>query len=178
MSQKKKDQAKEPAVETEEQEVFTLTKEELEQARAHIEGLEKDKKDMVELLQRNQADFDNYRRRNAQIRLDSIEEGKRECLSALLPILDDFDRMLKSVDCADKAWTDGVTMVHNKLKEALQKQGLSEVDADGKFDPALHNAVMVEKVEDKEGGEVLEVLQKGYKVNERVVRPAMVKVSQ
>lgn len=178
MAQKKKEQTAEKVIENGEQEAYTLTKEEFEQAKAHIENLQKEKGEVVELLQRNQADFDNYRKRNAQIRTESIDEGKRECITALLPILDDFDRMVSSPNCTDQAWADGVKLIHNKLKEALQKQGLDEIQTEGQFDPTVHNAVMVEKVEDKEGGEVLEALQKGYKVKGRVVRPAMVKVSQ
>lgn len=182
MAQKKKEQATEQTTEqaTEkvvQEETYTLTKEEFEKAKEHIENLQKEKDEVVGLLQRNQADFDNFRRRNAQVRVDGIEEGKRECLIALLPILDDFDR-LAAVDTPDQAWADGVRMIHNKLMEALLKQGLNEIEAEGKFDPTFHNAVLVEKVDNKDGGEVLDVLQKGYKVNERVVRPAMVKVSQ
>lgn len=159
-------------------ESYTLTREEFNQAREHIQKLEKEKTDMVELLQRNQADFDNYRRRNAQIRSDSFDEGKRDAISALLPILDDFDRMLANTDNADKAFVEGVRLIHSKLCEALAKQGLEEISSKGSFDPAIHNAVMVEQAEGTQSGQVLEVFMKGYKIKDRVIRAAMVKVSQ
>ncbi|MDO4544016.1 MAG: nucleotide exchange factor GrpE [Clostridia bacterium] len=162
----------------EEPETYTLTHEQMQQAKEHIEGLQKQKDEVVELLQRNQADFDNYRKRNAQIRADSIDEGRRECFLALLPILDDFERLFNNAENADKAWQDGVRLIHKKLLEALEKLGLEEIEADGKFDPAVHNAVLVEQAEDRESGEVLSVLQKGYRAKDRVIRPAMVKVSQ
>ncbi|MDO4564175.1 MAG: nucleotide exchange factor GrpE [Clostridia bacterium] len=162
----------------EEPETYTLTREEMEQAREHIEGLQKERDEMVELLKRTQADFDNYRKRNAQIRLDSFEDGKRECIAQLLPALDDFERMLESGDDSSNAWMEGVKLVYKKLTDALKAQGLSEIETEGKFDPSVHNAVLTEAVEGREAGEVLQVFQKGYKAGDRVIRPAMVKVSQ
>ncbi len=176
----KKKNTKEPeqveTPETEEQQGCTLTQEEMDEVRAHIESLQKQLDETVNLLQRNQADFDNYRRRNASVRADSYEEGKRDIITALLPILDDFDRVAES-EANDAAWAEGVKLVHRKLTETLQKQGLSEVETDGDFDPNLHNAVMAEPQEGVEKGKILAVFQKGYRVKDKIVRHSMVKVS-
>ena len=179
MSKKKNNDSKEtkeaPVEET--QQGCTLTQEEMDQVKKHIEELQKQLDETVALLQRNQADFDNYRRRNATVRADSYEEGKRDAITALLPILDDFDRVAES-ETKDEAWADGVKLVHRKLTETLQKQGLTEVETDGPFDPNLHNAVMMEAAVGAEKGTILQVFQKGYRVKDKIVRHSMVKVSE
>lgn len=180
----KKKNGKEPEVKEQEttaeqtqEEGCTLTKEEMEEVRKHVEELQKKLDETVNLLQRNQADFENYRRRNATVRADSYEEGKRDAITALLPILDDFDRVADS-EPKDEKWAEGVMLVHRKLTETLQKQGLSEVETDGEFDPNLHNAVMAEAAEGVEKGKILAVFQKGYRVKDKIVRHSMVKVSE
>ena len=162
------------------QQTYTLTAEEFETAKAHIAKLQKEKDETVTLLQRNQADFDNFRRRNATIRADSYEEGKRECIKQLLPALDNFDRALESDGAGSDGdgWREGVCMACRQLHELLGKLGMEEVDASGKFDPNLHEAVMQEQVEGKESGEILAVLQKGYRVGDKIIRHSMVKVAQ
>ena len=157
---------------------YTLTPEEFEAARAHIAKLQKEKDETVALLQRNQADFENFRRRNASIRTDSYEEGKRECMRALLPALDNFDRALENECAADDSWRAGVRLACRQLHELLEKLGLEEIETDGKFDPSLHEAVMQEPSEGRESGEILAVLQKGYRVGDRIIRHSMVKVAQ
>lgn len=161
----------------EEEKGCTLTQEEMDKVREHVESLQKKLDETVNLLQRNQADFDNFRRRNATVRADSYEEGKRDAITALLPILDDFDRVAAS-ETKDESWAQGVLLVHRKLMETLQKQGLSEVETEGEFDPNLHNAVMAEAVEGVEKGKILAVFQKGYRVKDKIVRHSMVKVSE
>ncbi|MEG1525188.1 MAG: nucleotide exchange factor GrpE [Clostridia bacterium] len=162
----------------EEQSSYTLTAEEFETAKKHIESLQKDKDETIALLQRNQADFDNFRRRNANIRTDSYDEGKRDSIKALLPVLDNFDRAMANDDAADDNWREGIKLVYRQLYELLEKQGLNEIDTDGTFDPNLHEAVMQEKVDGKENGEILAVLQKGYRVDDRIIRHSMVKVAE
>ncbi len=164
---------------TEEQvpEVVTMTQEELETVKNHIDDLQKKLDETIALLQRNQADFDNYRKRNASVRADSYDEGKRDCIKSLLPVLDDFDRVAESDASAD-GWTDGVKLVHKKFAEILKKEGLEEIPSDGAFDPELHNAVMTEAVEGMESGNVVQTFQKGYKVKDKIIRHSMVKVSE
>ena len=157
---------------------YTLTAEEFETARKHIETLTKERDDTIALLQRNQADFDNFRRRNASIRADSYEEGKRDAIKELLTVLDNFDRAMEHAGAEDGSWREGVKLAIRQLHERLEKLGLTEIPADGKFDPNLHDAVMQEAAEGKETGDILAVLQKGYQVGDRIIRHSMVKVAE
>ncbi len=166
------------AAETAAPETYVLTAEEMQTARERIEKLQKERDETVALLQRNQADFDNFRRRNAAVRTDSLDEGRRECIRALLPVLDNFDRAMESGSADDAAWREGVKLVYRQFVETLQKMELSEIDTSGKFDPNLHEAVMQEAAEGKESGEIIAVFQKGYRVGDRIIRHSMVKVAE
>lgn len=165
------------AEEAAEPESYTLTAEEFKTVQMHIQQLQKEKDETVALLQRNQADFDNYRRRNASIRSDSLEEGRRECIKELLPVLDNFDRAM-AADSGDEGWREGIVLVQRQLMDTLGKLGLSEIDATGAFDPNFHEAVMQEKAEGRQSGEILAVFQKGYRVGDKIVRHSMVKVAE
>lgn len=158
---------------------ITMTAEEFQAAKEHIAKLQKERDDTVILLQRNQADFDNFRRRNASVRTESLEEGKVECITQLLPVLDNFDRALEQeASSQDSAWREGICMVYRQLMDVMQKMGVSQIPDSGKFDPTLHNAVMQEKVEGKESGEIIAVFQKGYQVKDRIIRHTLVKVAE
>jgi len=161
-----------------EQESYTLTAEEFAQAKAHIEAITKEKDETVNLLQRIQADFDNFRRRNASIRLDSYEEGKRDTVKELLPALDNLERALDAIPAENASLREGIVMVQRQLLESLKKLGLEEVESDCVFDPTKHEAVMREKVEGKESGEIVVVFQKGYRMGGRIIRHCMVKVAE
>ena len=161
-----------------EQESYTLTAEEFAQAKAHIEAITKEKDETVNLLQRIQADFDNFRRRNASIRLDSYEEGKRDTVKELLPALDNLERALDAIPTENASLREGIVMVQRQLLESLKKLGLEEVESDCVFDPTKHEAVMREKVEGKESGEIVVVFQKGYRMGGRIIRHCMVKVAE
>ena len=126
--------------------------------------------------QRSQADFINYKRRTEQERGDIIRLANANLLFNLLPVLDDMERALDSISdkLAGFTWVDGIVIIYRKLKAILEANGVSEIKAIGKkFDPALHEAVVHVEGED---GKVTEVLQKGYMLGDRVLRPAMVKV--
>lgn len=161
-----------------EQETYTLTAEEFAAAKAHIEALTKEKDETVVLLQRIQADFDNFRRRNASVRLDSYEEGKRDTVKELLPALDSLERALDSIPAEGAVWRDGIVLVQRQMMDALKKLGLEEIESDCKFDPAKHEAVMREKAEGKESGEIVVVFQKGYRMGDKIIRHCMVKVAE
>ena len=189
---KKKEQAKnEPAQQNCEAEVnaevkseetvpenVTLTKAEFDQVKAHIDGLQKEKDETVQMAQRLQADFDNYRKRNASLRLESLDEGAREIIKDILPVLDNFDRAMENTANVDPGYVEGIRLVHKQLLGILEKNGLEEIPADGMFDADLHNAVMQEEAEDKESGMITAVFQKGYKVKNRIIRHSMVKVAK
>ena len=161
-----------------EQESYTLTAEEFAAAKAHIEAITKEKDETVVLLQRIQADFDNFRRRNASIRLDSYEEGKRDTVKELLPALDNLERALDAIPAESEGLREGIAMVQRQMLDSLKILGLEEIENDCKFDPTKHEAVMREKVEGKESGEIVVVFQKGYRMGDRVIRHCMVKVAE
>ena len=160
-----------------------------EEAAAAEEEIVKDLKPLLEasrqkaeeylnLAQRVQADFDNFRKRNNSVRADAYEEGARDLVTSLLPVIDNLER---AIDAAEKheggeALSEGVRMTLNSLMESLKRFGFEEVPAMGEpFDPEKHNAVMREVTDDP--GKVIEVFQKGYRVKDRIIRYAMVKVS-
>lgn len=157
----------------------TLTMEEFETLRKHIEALQKEKDEVVALAQRLQADFDNYRKRNSSVRLDSLDEGASDTVKQLLPVLDSLERAttsaLESGVC--DSWIDGVVLVQRQLWETLKKLGLEEIPAAGDFNPELHEAVAQESIEGVEAGKITEVLQKGYRIKDRILRHSIVKVA-
>jgi len=128
--------------------------------------------------QRAQADLINFKKRSEQEKEEIIQFANAMLVMSLLPILDDFERALDNVSTklAGFTWVDGIMIIHRKLQAILEFQGLSQIEALGKdFDPAIHEAVFEEEGEE---GKVIEELQKGYKLHERVLRPAMVKVGK
>ena len=134
--------------------------------------------DTIRLLQRNQADFDNFRRRNNSVRVESNEAGKRDVIVEELAALDDFERIMAAVQEPDASFVEGMQLVYKKFSAALGKLGLTPLEEEGKFDPNLHNAIMSEVKEGVESGTILDVFQKGYKVGDKIVRHSMVKVSE
>ena len=133
---------------------------------------------MKDSLLRTQADFQNFKRRNQTARSDGYEDGVREAIAAMLPAIDNLERALDAAEKTEggEALAEGVRMTLNTLMESLKRFGFEEVPALGEdFDPEKHNAVMRETTDDP--GKVLEVFQKGYKVKDRIIRYAMVKVS-
>ena len=149
----------------------------IEQWQAALELAVSQRDEYLDSLRRTQADFQNFKRRNQTARADGYEDGVREALAAILPSIDNLERAL---DAADKAGandgvTDGVKMTLNTLMEGLKRFGFEEVPSLGEmFDPELHNAVMREAGD--EPGKILEVFQKGYRVKDKIIRYAMVKV--
>ena len=149
----------------------------IEQWQAALELAVSQRDEYLDSLRRTQADFQNFKRRNQTARSDGYEDGVREALAAILPSIDNLERAL---DAADKTGlsdgvTDGVKMTLNTLLESLKRFGFEEVPSLGEmFDPELHNAVMRE--EGDEPGKILEVFQKGYRVKDKIIRYAMVKV--
>ena len=145
-----------------------------------LETAVKQRDEFKDQLLRSQADFQNFKRRNQTARSDGYEDGTREVIAAMLPAIDNLERAIDAAenteDEAAKALADGVKMTLNTLMESLKRFGFEEVPALGEeFDPEKHNAVIREVGE--EPGKVLEVFQKGYKVKDRIIRYAMVKVA-
>ena len=130
----------------------------------------------LNLAQRVQADFENFRRRTKATRADAFEDGAREFIKQLLPVVDNLERATAQ-ETSDENLMTGVKLVYKQLMDALEKRGVTVIDRPGeKFDPNLENAVMQGTAEEGEPGTVCAVLQKGYKMGDQVIRHAMVKV--
>ena len=130
-------------------------------------------------LQRLAAEFDNFRKRTARDQAELVERAAERLVKELLPVLDDLERALEAAEQHEEAkLEDGVRLVHRALADALRREGLVEIDADGAFDPHVHEALLAQPAEDAEPGAVLQVLQKGYRLGDRVLRPARVIVAE
>ena len=130
----------------------------------------------LNLAQRVQADFENFRRRTKATRAEAFEDGAREFIKQLLPVVDNLERATQQ-ETADENLMTGVKLVYKQLMDALEKRGVTVIDRPGeKFDPNLENAVMQGTADEGEPGTVCAVLQKGYKMGDFVLRHAMVKV--
>ena len=132
----------------------------------------------LNMAQRVQADFENFRRRNQNVRKEAFDDGARAFATALLPVLDNLERATTAAqNSADESLKSGVDMVLRQLCEAFEKRGITAINRKGeKFDPNLENAVMQGMPEDGEPGTVCEVFQKGYQMEGVILRHAMVKV--
>jgi molecular chaperone GrpE len=129
-------------------------------------------------LLRTAADFDNYRKRVDRERRDLAEQTAGEAIKDLLPIIDNLERALQAA-AEDDPLRKGVELIHKQMLEMLRKRGVTPIEALGAdFDPNVHEAVTHEESDQHREGEVMEELQRGYKVGERLLRPAMVKVAK
>lgn len=139
---------------------------------------EKEKSDeYYEHLKRNMAEFDNYKKRISKEKDMMYNTISADIISELLPILDNFDKALNA-ETADESYKNGMAMIYNQFNDTLQKLGVEEIDALNKvFDPNFHEAVM--HIEDESFGEkeIVEVFRKGYKIGDKIIRHAMVKVA-
>jgi molecular chaperone GrpE len=147
---------------------------ELEQRLAQTEA-ERDER--VNDLKRVAADFENYRKRVARDQESLVARAHERLVKELLPVLDDLERALAAAEQHEEAkLEEGVRLVHQELKAALKREGLAEIETNGRFDPHVHEALLSQP-SDAEEGSVLEVVQKGYRLGDRVVRPARVVVA-
>jgi molecular chaperone GrpE len=124
--------------------------------------------------QRTQADFDNYKKRAEQEKAEIVKFANSLLILKLLTIIDDLERAFDSLPARLRrsTWTEGIKLTYNKLKSILEAQGLTEIKSRGEtFDPHLHEAVMCQEGEE---GVILEEMQKGYKLKDKVIRPSMV----
>lgn len=128
--------------------------------------------------QRAVADFQNFKRRSDAESKDTYQNAVGNILKRYLPILDDLERALGHRP-ADLPWADGIELIYRKLQTILDNEGLKRIEAEGKpFDPNFHEAIAQEPAEGVESGTVIGVLQQGYMLGERVIRPAVVRVAQ
>ena len=140
--------------------------------------VERERDEYLNDLKRVAADFENYRKRVARDQEGLVARAHERLVKELLPVLDDLERALEAAAQHEEAkLEEGVRLVHRELVEALTREGLVEVETDGQFDPHVHEALLSQPSE-QEDGSVIEVLQKGYRLGDRVLRPARVVVSQ
>ncbi len=142
-----------------------------------LEQLAKERDEYLDALQRLKAEFENYKKRVARDQGALVARASERLVKQLLPVLDDLERALVAASEHEEAQLEeGVELVHRALADALAREGLIEVDTDGEFDPHTQEALLAQPSDAKEGT-VIQVLQKGYKLGDHVLRPARVVVS-
>lgn len=145
----------------------------------NLEKAEAISKEYLDKLQRNMAEFDNFRKRTAIEKSSMYENGIRDTIEKFLPILDNFERAILSTSEEDKQSSifKGIDMIFNQMLDTFKNIGIEELPGIGEtFDPNIHNAVL--HVEDENLGQnvISDVMQKGYKYKDKIIRPSMVKV--
>ena len=144
-----------------------------------VEELTRERDEYLDSLQRLKAEFDNFRKRTESERAAQAARASESLVKELLPVLDDLERALVAAEEHEEAkLEDGVRLVHRALADVLARAGLAEIETDGAFDPHVHEALLAQPVEGAEPGSVVEVLQKGYRLGDRVLRPARVVVAE
>jgi molecular chaperone GrpE len=144
-----------------------------------LAGAERQRDDYLDHLQRLKAEFDNYRKRSLRDQEALVARAHERLVKELLPILDDLERALDAAEVHDEASVvEGVKLVQRSLLASLEREGLAEIEADGAFDPHVHEALLAQPCEGAEPGSVLQVVQKGYRLGDRVLRPARVVVAE
>lgn len=128
------------------------------------------------------AEFDNFKKRNIKERLDIIKSASQDTLSSLLPVLDDFDRAKKSAEDENSTepFSEGVIMVYNKLYNTLNGKGLEKMESTGEvFDPEIHEAITkIPAPSDDMKGKIVDTIEAGYKLNDKIIRHAKVVVGE
>jgi molecular chaperone GrpE len=142
-----------------------------------LAALEAERDEYLNDLKRVAAEFENYRKRVLRDQKSLVARAHERLVRELLPVLDDLERALAAAEEHEEAkLEEGVRLVHRELKAALDREGVAEIETDGHFDPHVHEALLSQPSEAEEGS-VLEVLQKGYKLGDHVLRPARVVVA-
>ena len=138
----------------------------------------RERDEYLALAQRAQADFENYRKRAAREAASATQRAKSGLVGELLPVVDNLERALGSAAEGEDHLADGVKLVHSELVAVLNRNGVEQFDPAGeKFDPAVHEAISTREQEGSDTGVVLDVVEKGYRLNGNVLRPARVVVS-
>ncbi|MBV9301463.1 MAG: nucleotide exchange factor GrpE [Acidobacteriaceae bacterium] len=164
----------EPAGEASEQREASA---EIAKLTAERDRLSREKAELQDLLQRRQAEFENFRRRAERERSELFEFATMDVVKTLLPILDDFERALK-VESPDREYARGMELIYQRLFEALKKMGLEPISTEGAlFNPHVHHAVEMVDTNEHPDQTILEEYQRGYNFKGRLVRPAMLKVA-
>ena len=169
------------APETAQEPLVGLTMTEYNEMQDKITQSEQKSKEHFEGWQRERADFLNYRKRVERENTQLYQNLTGQIIKKYLVILDDLERALKARPTQGEGavWADGIELIYRKLTTILDGEGVKIIPADGaEFDPNLHEAISNEDSSDHESGQVIEVVQKGYTINDRVLRPALVRVAR
>jgi molecular chaperone GrpE len=144
-----------------------------------LETVTRERDEYLDSLQRLQAEFANYRKRAQRDQESLVARAGERVVKELLPVVDDLERALHAAEQHEEATLEeGVRLVHRSLADLLRREGLQEIETEGQFDPHVHEALLSQPAEGAETGAVIEVLQKGYRLGDRVLRPARVIVAE
>ncbi len=144
-----------------------------------IVELRKERDGLHDRLLRQAAEFDNYRKRVERERKDTAQFAAVEFVQDLLPVVDDFERALQIDAAGAESYRQGLEIIHRALMDMLRKRGVTPIEAVGTaFDPQVHQAVAYEEAPNRRDGEVLEQFTRGYRLGDKLIRPAMVKVAK
>ena len=144
-----------------------------------IVELRKERDGLHDRLLRQAAEFDNYRKRVDRERKDSAQFAAIDFVEELLPVVDDFERALQIEAPGADSYRQGLEIIHRALMDMLRKRGVTPIEAVGTtFDPQVHQAVTYEEAPDRRDGEVMEQFTRGYRLGDKLIRPAMVKVAK
>jgi molecular chaperone GrpE len=149
-------------------------------AASPLETLQRERDDLYERLLRKSAEFDNFKKRTERERREFAEWAAADLVSDVVAVLDEFEHALK-VEAPPEAakYREGVELIHRQLMDVLRKRGLQPIEALGAdFDPAWHQAVAYDETPGARDGEVVGVLRRGYRLGERLLRPALVRVAK
>ncbi len=145
-----------------------------------LEKCKKAEEEYLDRIKRMQADYDNYRKRTLKEYLQNIKRANKDLIEKILPIIDNFEMALETgikQQREEDEFYIGVKMIHGKLMELLKKENVKVIDPHGEeFDPKICEAAVIEAVEDADEGRILEVMRKGYMIDDFLIRPAVVKV--
>lgn len=153
----------------------------VEDFQAEIEALRAQADEYLDGWQRSRAEFANYKKRTEREKEEMHAQVTGKILTHYLDIIDDLERALRDqpMESGSNAWAEGINLIYIKLKAILESEGIEPIAADGiTFDPNFHEAISYEENDDHQDGQVIEVVQRGYKLGDRVLRPAMVRVAK
>lgn len=146
---------------------------------AELEKLQAERDKLLDRLARLQAEFENYRKRVNKENADFRDYAVSDAARVLLPVVDNFSLALKNADASQEEFKKGVELIHKQLQDVLQKMNVQRIPAQGQqFDPRWHEAIEMVETDQAEDNHVLEELQPGYKIKDRLLRPAMVRVAK
>ena len=155
---------------------MTEKKKEHKKPKSEIEVKNDQIKELTETVQRLQADFENYKKQIEKERINSCKFAKADFINKILPSLDSFELALKNSK-DNEQFKKGVEMIYAQLFQTLEEMGLKQIETNGKFDPYKHEVLLTEK-SDKENNTILEEIQKGYQIENMIIRHSKVKISK